>query len=66
MAKGYIKDGTVLTVRLGLDEIKTKGYSIGRSSTYTTRLRLCRTKIVTIRGKTSAALRIWQSQMVVR
>ena len=49
MAKGHIKDGTVLTVRLGLDEIKTKRYSTGRSSTYTTRLRLYRTKVVTIR-----------------
>ena len=58
MAKGHIKDGIVLTVRLGLDEIKTKGYSTGRSSTYTTRLRLCRTKVVTIRGKTSTALRV--------
>ena len=60
MAKGHAKDGTVPTVRLGLDEIKTKGYGIGRSSTYTTRLRLCRTKVVTIRGKTSTALRVWQ------
>ena len=66
MAKGYTKDGTTLTVRLGLDEIKTKGYGIGRSSTYTTRLRLCRTKVVTIRGKTSTALRGGQGWMVVR
>ena len=58
MAKGHTKDGTVVTVRLGLDKIKTKGYGTGRSSTYTTRLRLYRTKVVTIRGKTSAALRV--------
>ena len=58
MAKGHAKDRTVPTVRLGLDEIKTKGYGIGRSSTYTTRPRLCGIKIVTIRGKTSAALRV--------
>ena len=60
MAKEHTKDGTILTVRLGLDEIKTKGYSIGRSSTYTTRLRLYRTKVVAIRRKTSTALRVWQ------
>ena len=58
MAKGHAKDGTVPTVRLGLDEIKTKGYGIGRSFTYTTRPRLCGIKIVTIRGKTSTALRV--------
>ena len=58
IAKGYTSDRTVLTVRLGLDEIKTKRYSTGRSSTYTTRLRLCETKVVTIRRKTSAALRV--------
>ena len=58
MAKGHTKDGTILTVRLGLDKIKTKGYGIDRSSTYTTRLRLCRIKVVTIRGKTSIALRV--------
>ena len=66
IAKGYAKDGTILTVRLGLDEIETKGYSIGRSSTYTTRPRLCGIKIVTIRGKTSTALRVWQGWIVVR
>ena len=66
MAKGHTKDGTILTVRLELDEIKTKGYGIDRSSTYTTRLRLYRTKIVAIRGKTSTALRVWQGQIVVR
>ena len=66
MAKGHTRDRTVLTVRLGLDKIETKGYGTGRSSTYTTRLRLCRTKVVTIRRKTSAALRVWQGQMVVR
>ena len=59
MAKGHTRDGTVPTVRLGLDKIKTKGYGTGRSSTYTTRPRLCRTKVVTIRRKTSTALRIW-------
>ena len=58
MAKGHIKDGTILTVRLGLDEIKTKGYSTGRSSTYTTMLRLYGTKVVSIRRKTSTALRV--------
>ena len=58
MAKGHTKDETVLTVRLGLDEIETKRYSTDRSSTYTTRLRLCETKVVTIRGKISAALRV--------
>ena len=58
MAKGYTRDGTVPTVRLGLDKIKTERYSTDRSSTYTTMLRLCRTKIVTIRGKTSIALRV--------
>ena len=66
MAKGHTKDGTVLTVRLGLDKIKTKRYSIDRSSTYTTRSRLCRTKVVTIREETGAALRVWQGQIVVR
>ena len=59
MAKGYTGDETIPTVRLGLDKIKTKGYDTDRSSTYTTRPRLCRTKVVTIRGKTSTALRIW-------
>ena len=59
MPKGIQEGETVPTVRLGLDKIKTKGYGTGRSSTYTTRLRLCRTKVVTIRGKTSAALRVW-------
>ena len=58
MAKGYTRDGTILTVRLELDEIETKRYSTDRSSTYTTRLRLYRTKVVTIRGKTSTALRV--------
>ena len=62
----HTKNGTVLTIRLGLDEIETKGYGTGRSSTYTTRLRLCRIKVVTIRGKTSTVLRVWQGQMVVR
>ena len=66
MAKEHTKDETIPTVRLGLDKIETKRYDTDRSSTYTTRLRLYRTKIVAIRGKTSAALRIWQGQMVVR
>ena len=66
MAKGCTGDGTIPTVRLGLDKIKIKRYSTDRSSTYTTRLRLCRTKVVTIRGKTSTALRVWQGWMVVR
>ena len=58
IVKEHTKDETVPTVRLGLDKIKTKRYGTDRSSTYTTRLRLCRTKIVTIRGKTSTALRV--------
>ena len=58
MAKGHTKDETVLTVRLGLDKIKTKRYGTDRSSTYTTRLRLCETKVVAIRRKTSTALRV--------
>ena len=58
MPKGIQEDGTILTVRLGLDEIETKEYSTGRSSTYTTILKLCRIKIVPIRRKTSVALRI--------
>ena len=66
MAKGYTRDGTILTVRLGLDKIETKRYGTGRSSTYTTMLRLCETKVVTIREKTSTALRVWQGQRVVR
>ena len=66
MAKGHTKDGTIPTVRLGLDKIKTKEYGTGRSSTYTTRLRLCRTKVVTIREKISVALRVWQDWKVVR
>ena len=66
MAKEHTRNGTILTVRLGLDKIETKRYSTGRSFTYTTILRLCGTKVVTIRGKTSAALRVWQGQKVVR
>ena len=58
MAKGHIKDGTIPTVRLGLDKIETKRYGIGRSSTYTTILRLYKIKIVFIRGKISTALRV--------
>ena len=58
MAKGYTRDRTNLTIRLELDKIKTKEYSTGRSSTYTTRLRLYRTKVVVIRRKTSTALRV--------
>ena len=58
MAKGHTKDETILTVRLGLDEIKTKGYGIGRSSTYTTKPRLYGTKVVAIRRKTSVAPRV--------
>ena len=58
MAKEHTRNGTILTVRLGLDKIETKRYGAGRSSTYTTRLRLYRTKVVTIRGKTSVALRV--------
>ena len=66
MAKGHTRDGTILTVRLGSDKIKTKRYGTDRSSTYTTRLRLCGTKVVTIRGKISVALRVWQDWKVVR
>ena len=58
IVKEHTKDETVPTVRLGLDKIKTKRYGTDRSSTYTTRLRLCETKVVTIRRKTSAALRV--------
>ena len=58
MAKEHTKDETILTIRLGLDEIETKGHSTGRSSTYTTRPRLYRTKVMTIREKTSIALRV--------
>ena len=58
IAKGHIGDGTILTVRLGLDKIKTKKYDTGRSSTYTTMPRLYRTKVVSIRGKASIALRV--------
>ena len=56
--KGHTRDETVLTVRLGLDKIETKRYNTSNSSTYTTMLRLCRTKVVSIREKTSAALRV--------
>ena len=58
MSKGTQGDGTILTVRLELDKIKTKEHNIDRSSIYTTILRLCRIKVVFIRGKTSAALRV--------
>ena len=58
LLKGTQRDRTILTIRLGLDKIETKGHSIGRSSTYAIMLRLYRTKIVSIRGKTSAALRV--------
>ena len=52
------RDGIIPTVRLGLDKIKTKEYGTGRFSTYTTRLRLYEIKVVTIREKTSIALRV--------
>ena len=65
MAKGYTRDRTVPTVRLGLDKIETKRYGTGRSFTYTTILRLCGIKVVPIKRKTSTALRVWQSQMTV-
>ena len=58
-AKGHTRDETVLTVRLGLDKIETKRYGISNSSTYTTMLRLCRTKVVSIREKISTAFKIW-------
>ena len=58
MAKGHTEDGIIPTVRLGLDKTKTKGYGTGRSSTYTTILRLYKIKIVFIRGKISTALRV--------
>ena len=57
-AKGHTRDRSVPTVRLGLDEIKTKGHGTGRSFTYTTMPRLCKKKVVSIRKKTSAALRV--------
>ena len=65
MAKEHTRDKTILTVRLGLDKIKTKRHGTGRSSTYTTMLRLYRAKVVSIRGKTSVALRVWQGQIIV-
>ena len=49
---------TVLTVRLGLDKIKTKRHDICRSSTYTTPPRLCGTKKVSIRERAYVALRV--------
>ena len=58
MPKDTQGDETILTVRLGLDKIETKGHGIGRSSTYTTILRLCRTEVVSINGKISIALRV--------
>ena len=58
MAKEHTRNGTILTVRLGLDKIETKEHDIGRSSTYTTILRLCRIMVVSIKGKTSIALRV--------
>ena len=58
MLRGIQGDGTILTVRLGLDKIKSKRHGISRSFTYTTMLRLCGTKEVSIRRKTSAALRV--------
>ena len=58
MAKGHIKDGTIPTVRLGLDKIETKKHGIDRFSTYTTISRLYRTKVVSIKEKTSIALRV--------
>ena len=51
IVKGHIRDGTIPTVRLGLDKIKSKGHGTDRSYTYTTMLRLCETKVVSIRGK---------------
>ena len=55
----YKRDKTVSAVRLELDKIETKRHGIYRSSTYTTLLRLCRTKEVFIRERTYAALRVW-------
>ena len=66
MLKDTQGNETIPTVRLGLDKIKTKRHSTDRSSTYTTMPRLCGTKVVSIRGKTSIAFRVWQGQMTVR
>ena len=57
-AKGHTRDRSAPTVRLGLDEIKTKGHSTDRSFTYTTMLRLCGTKVVSTREETGTALRV--------
>ena len=58
MPKDLQEDETIPTVRLELDKIETKRHGIYRSSTYTTLLRLCRTKEVFIRERTYAALRV--------
>ena len=58
MAKGYTRDRTDLTIRLELDKIKTKKHNTYRSSTYTTLLRLYRTKKVSIRERAYTVLRI--------
>ena len=58
LPKGTQGDGTIPTVRLGLDKIETKKHGIDRFSTYTTISRLYRTKIVSIKEKTSIALRV--------
>ena len=58
MPKGIQEGETVPTVRLGLDKIKTKKHDIYRPATYTTLLRLYRTKKVPIRRRFCAALRV--------
>ena len=52
------RDGIIPTVRLGLDKIKTKRYSTYKPFTYTTLLRLCKTKKVFIREKAYTAFRV--------
>ena len=58
MAKEHTRNGTILTVRLGLDKIETKRHGTVRSFTYTTILRLCGTKVISIKRKTDTALRV--------
>ena len=58
MPKDLQEDETIPTVRLELDKIKTKRHSIYRPSTYTTLLRLYKTKKVFIRRKAYIVLRV--------
>ena len=58
LSKGTQEDKTISTVRLGLDKIETKRHGTVRSFTYTTILRLCGTKVISIKRKTDTALRV--------